>query len=118
MAYLNETGHESIPAMLLRYHPFRDVLPKARGYKPGERVRLDLGSLSLLADYRDDSVRVISCARGVVYVECDGRIIRDALSDGDRHILQREVLACEIPKFEGGEYPLIPIEMRRKQARG
>ena len=109
---------DSIPARLLRYHPFRDVLPKARGYRPGQRVRLDLGSLSLLADYRDDSVRVISRARGQVYFECRGRIVQDDLSSGDRHVLQREVLACEFSSVDGGEYPPIPIEMRRKQARG
>lgn len=97
VATRNESGpnHESIPAMLLRYHPFRDVLPKARGYRPGERVRLNLAAgVTLLRDDKDGSVRVISKARGVVYVEIVGRIIRDELSDGDRHVLQREVLAC------------------------
>lgn len=113
------SNHESIPARLTKYHPFRDVLPKARGYRPGQRVRLSLmGGITLLRDDKRGTVRVISRARGQAYVECRGRIVQDDLSNGDRHVLQREMLACEFPAVDGGEYPPIPIEMRRKQARG
>jgi hypothetical protein len=98
-----DTHAHSLVTALCEHHPEAEVLPRARGYRDGERVRVTLaGGLFLLRDRKQNAVFVTNRSRGLVYSSVDDRITVDDLTPGDLRLLERELARCEMPLVEGG----------------
>lgn len=91
---------------ILRTHPGAELLGAARGYRAGERIRLDVErpAMYILWDKKRDAVLVSTRARGLIYVEIAGAVTCDRVTMDDVNVLLRERLRA-MPEGVDGELP-------------